>query len=89
MRLVHRVEGHSDLIKLPFRQLSTKAVIYDFKTNAVRPAETEDAYAARLCETYRAQMTAYRKAVHVLAGIPPESISAKLLLTRTRAVREV
>ena len=66
-----------------------KAEIYDFKTNAIRSGETPDAYARRLRETYMPQMAAYRRAVHVLSGIPQERISAHLLLVRTRSAVEV
>ena len=65
-----------------------RAEIYDFKTNAMRRGETVGAYEARMRETYRSQMSSYRRAVGMLAGIPPERISAKLLLSRTRSVVE-
>ena len=61
-----------------------RAEIYDFKTNAMRRGETVGAYEARMRETYRSQMSSYRRAVGMLAGIPPERISAKLLLSRSQ-----
>ena len=66
-----------------------KAEIFDFKTNAMRTDETVDEYGSRLRESYMSQMAAYRRAVHVLSGIPLERISAHLLLVRTRSVVRV
>ena len=66
-----------------------RAAIYDFKTNAMRSGESPEAYGGRLRETYMSQMAAYRRAVHALSGLPPERISAHLLLVRTRSVVQV
>jgi len=56
------------------------ATIYDFKTNARRPDENEDAFAARMRTLYAPQMEAYRAALHRLTGIPPDRIRTVLLL---------
>ena len=56
------------------------ATIYDFKTNVMRAAETDDAFAARMRTAYGRQMEHYRDALAALTGIPPERISCKLLL---------
>jgi ATP-dependent exoDNAse (exonuclease V) beta subunit len=66
-----------------------KATILDFKTNAMRQGETVEAYETRLREAYTPQMEAYRRAVHMLTGIPIANVSAKLLLTRSRSIVDV
>lgn len=60
-----------------------RATIYDFKTNALRPGETEEAFAARLAATYSGQMQSYRNALSRLASIPVENIGAVLLASAT------
>ena len=60
-----------------------RATIYDFKTNALRPGETEEAFAARLAATYSGQMQSYRNALSRLASIPVENIDAVLLASAT------
>ena len=66
-----------------------KAVIYDFKTSAKRSDETPEAFGERLCGTYRAQMRAYRAAIHALTGIPASNIRSVLLLTATGTAVDV
>ncbi len=61
------------------------ATIYDFKTNARRDGEGVDAFARRMRDAYGAQMRMYRSALSALTGLPPERISAKLLLHETGA----
>ncbi len=78
--------GQFDRVVFSGSGADRRAVIYDFKTNALRPGETCDEYAVRLRNSYRLQMAAYCKAVHALSGIPLENIFSKLLLTRTRGV---
>jgi hypothetical protein len=78
--------GQFDRVVFTGEGAQRRAMIYDFKTNAMREGETQSAYEDRLRESYMPQMAAYRRAVHMLAGIPPERISAHLLLTRTRSV---
>jgi hypothetical protein len=41
-------------------------------------------FETRMADTYRPQMTAYRRALGALANLPPESISCELLLVSTR-----
>ena len=66
-----------------------RAIVYDFKTNAIHDGESAEAYAVRLERIYRAQMLAYRRALAALVGIPSSRIEAKLVLTRTRSVVDV
>ena len=63
-----------------------RAKICDYKTNAVRNGESLDAFEARMRETYRGQMLAYRAALASLADIPPSRIELKLLLVSTQGV---
>ena len=65
------------------------AEIYDFKTNAIRNGETNEDFAKRMTDDYSGQMTAYRSAIHHLTGIPPEHISATLLLTANATALEI
>ena len=81
--------GQFDRVVFSGEGADRKALILDFKTNAMRKGETVAAYETRLRETYAPQMAAYRRAVHLLTGIPPENVAAKLLLTRTRGVVDV
>lgn len=80
--------GQFDRVVFSGEGAGRRAAVYDFKTNAMHSGETPDEYARRLRETYAPQMSAYRSAVHMLSGIPPERISAHLLLVRTRSVVE-
>jgi len=68
---------------------SRKAVICDFKTNALRPGESQTAFAARMRSTYAPQMAAYRRALSSLTGIPLRAVSATLLLQATGQAVEV
>ncbi|MBQ3097671.1 MAG: hypothetical protein IJC66_05890, partial [Kiritimatiellae bacterium] len=81
--------GQFDRVVFTCEGADRKAVILDFKTNAMRQGETVDAYETRLREAYTPQMSAYRRAVHMLTGIPLSGVSAKLLLTRTRGIVDV
>ena len=81
--------GQFDRVVFTGEGADRKAVIFDFKTNAMRQGETVGAYETRLREAYAPQMAAYRRAVHMLAGIPLADVSAKLLLTRTRSIVDV
>ena len=62
-----------------------RATVYDFKTNRMRPKETPVEFERRMRETYAGQLAAYRTAVSVLAGIPPERVAARLLLVGASA----
>ena len=66
-----------------------RAKICDFKTNTPRAGESAKAFADRMRETYRSQMTAYRAALSALCGLAPSRIGLKLLLVATGAVVEV
>ena len=81
--------GRFDRVVITGTGASRRAAVYDFKTNAKRPQESADAFAARMVETYRAQMTAYRKALVALTGIPAENVTAVLLLEATAAAVSV
>ncbi len=59
------------------------ATIYDFKTNARGASESDAAFAARMRTLYTPQMTAYRRALNRLTGIPEERILTVLLLDAT------
>lgn len=60
-----------------------EAVIYDFKTNALKPGESAEAFERRMCRTYASQMSAYRAALATLTGLPPKRIRSVLLLQST------
>ena len=81
--------GQFDRVVFTGEVADRKAVILDFKTNAMRQGEDVSAYEDRLLETYAPQMAAYRRAVHMLTGLPLADVSAKLLLTRTRSIVDV
>jgi ATP-dependent exoDNAse (exonuclease V) beta subunit len=60
-----------------------EAVIYDFKTNALKSGESTEAFERRMCRTYAPQMNAYRAALGTLTGLPPKRIRSVLLLEST------
>ena len=60
-----------------------EAVIYDFKTNALRSGESTEAFEQRMIHTYAPQMSAYRAALATLTGLPPKRIRSVLLLEST------
>ena len=64
------------------------AVIYDFKTNALKPGEPTDAFERRMCRTYASQMNAYRIALGALTGLPASRIRSLLLLQATGSAVE-
>ena len=59
------------------------AIIYDFKTNALRKGETEVAFERRMAKTYESQMTTYRHALSCLTSIPESQITTTLVLVST------
>ena len=79
--------GRFDRVVFTGTGSSRKAVIYDFKTNARRRGEDEEAFARRMAETYRGQMTSYRQALVALTGLSPANVSTVLLLTATGGVQ--
>ena len=65
-----------------------EAVIYDFKTNALKQGESTDAFERRMCKTYAPQMNAYRAALGILTGISANRIRSVLLLQSTGSAVE-
>ena len=65
------------------------AVVYDFKTNAKNPRESDADFARRMSETYAGQMEAYRISLAALTNLPVESIRTVLLIQETGAAVEV
>ena len=66
-----------------------EAVIYDFKTNALKSGESAEAFERRMCSAYAPQMKAYRAALGTLTGLPPKRIHSVLLLQSTGSAVEV
>ena len=66
-----------------------QAVIYDFKTNALRAGETARAFAERMRTTYAPQMRSYRRALACLTNLAETKIKTVLLLTSTEELVEV
>lgn len=62
----------------------TRAVITDFKTDRVAPAEID----ARV-ESYRPQLEGYRRVLAGITGLAPRAIEARLLFLRADLVRGV
>ena len=60
-----------------------EAVIYDFKTNALRSGESIEAFEQRMSRTYSPQMSAYRAALGSLTGLSANRIRSVLLLQST------
>jgi ATP-dependent helicase/nuclease subunit A len=56
-----------------------RAAIYDFKTDAIGPAEV-----AAAVERHGSQLHIYRQAAARLTGLPGEAVTAQLVLTRLR-----
>ena len=81
--------GQFDRVVFAGEGADRTAAIFDFKTNAMRAGESPEAYAMRMREMYMPQMSAYKRAVRILSGIPADRISASLLLVRTRSVLEM
>lgn len=81
--------GQFDRVVFLERDGVRRAVVYDFKTNAVRDGEAAEAFSARMRKTYAGQMRMYREAVARLAGLPPDCVGSKLLLAATMTVVEV
>ncbi|MBQ6136509.1 MAG: PD-(D/E)XK nuclease family protein, partial [Kiritimatiellae bacterium] len=77
--------GQLDRVVFRGEGAARTATVYDFKTNARRPKEDDESFAARMRTTYAGQMAAYRAAVASLTGIAPESVRAVLLLVSTGA----
>ncbi len=65
-----------------------EAVIYDFKTNALRSGESIEAFEQRMIRTYSSQMSAYRAALGTLMGLSANRIRSVLLLQSTGSAVE-
>ena len=75
--------GQFDRVVFVGAGTARSATIYDFKTNAHEAGESEAAFGERMRALYTSQMTAYRRALCSLTGIPEERIATVLLLTAT------
>ena len=75
------ISGRFDRVVFTGTGANLRATIYDFKTNAKRPNESETDLMLRLAENYRGQLMAYRRALSLLSGISMEKISCFLLLS--------
>ncbi len=64
------------------------AVIYNFKTNALRTGDSTEAFERRMCQAYASQMNAYRAALRMLTGLPASRIRSVLLLQSTGSAVE-
>ncbi len=71
--------GQFDRVVFRGEGAARRATVYDFKTNRMRPKETQEEFEKRMQEAYAGQMAAYRAAVSALTGLSPERVSAKLL----------
>lgn len=67
----------------------TSAIVYDFKTNAKGKSETIADFESRMRRDYTPQLSAYRRAITALTGIPSDRIKTILLCTSTRTSIEV
>jgi ATP-dependent helicase/nuclease subunit A len=59
---------------------AVRATVFDFKTDHV----ANDKSVALLRQRYAAQLEIYRRAASILAGVRPQNVEAKLVLTRLR-----
>ena len=75
--------GQFDRVVFTGEGAEREAVIYDFKTNALRSGESTEAFELRMCQTYASQMNAYRVALGMLTGLPKGRIRSVLLLQST------
>ena len=75
--------GQFDRVVFTGDGVERAAVIYDFKTNALKTGESTDAFERRMCQTYASQMNAYRAALGTLTGLPASRIRSVLLLQST------
>ena len=75
--------GQFDRVVFTGEGAARAAVVYDFKTNALRDGESAEAFERRMCRTYAPQMDAYRAALGTLTGLPAHRIRSVLLLQST------
>jgi len=84
----HWESGQFDRVVFSESDEARRATIYDFKTNAKRSDENDEAFAQRMRSLYASQMEAYRNALNRLTGIPTDRIKTELLLVSSgQAVR--
>lgn len=81
--------GQFDRVVFTGAGAERRAVIYDFKTNAKDPAESDEEFARRIAEWYGGQMAAYRSALAALTHLPANRISSYCLLATNRGVVKV
>ena len=77
--------GQFDRVVFVGEGAARRAIIYDFKTNAVQEGETPAAFAQRMTRNYLGQMRTYRRALALLTGLPQTSITSILLLESTQS----
>ena len=75
--------GQFDRVVFTGEGAEREAVIYDFKTNALRAGEPVETFEGRMRRTYAPQMTAYRAALGTLTGLSASRIRSVLLLQST------
>ena len=80
--------GQFDRVVFTGEGAERAAVIYDFKTNALRTGDSAEAFEQRMCQTYMSQMNAYRAALGALTGLPARRIRSVLLLQSTESAVE-
>ena len=80
--------GQFDRVVFTGEGAERRAVIYDFKTNAMKDGESAVAFERRMRRTYAPQMSAYRAALGALTGLPAGRIRSVLLLRSTGSAVE-
>ena len=80
--------GQFDRIVFTGEGAGREAVIYDFKTNALKSGESVEEFEGRMCRTYAPQMCAYRTALETLTGLSANRIRSVLLLQSTGTMVE-
>ena len=75
--------GQFDRVVFAGEGAEREAVIYDFKTNALKSCESTESFERRMCQTYAPQMNAYRAALGTLTGLSASRIRSVLLLQST------
>jgi ATP-dependent exoDNAse (exonuclease V) beta subunit len=73
--------GQFDRVVFSTLEGEKSAIIYDFKTNAIRDGESKEDFKKRLCDIYSGQMSSYKRALSLLTGIRRENIQTILLST--------
>ncbi len=71
--------GQFDRVVFRGEGAARRATVYDFKTNRMRPKETQEEFERRMQSAYAGQLAAYRAAVSSLTGLPMGRVTARLL----------